>query len=85
MPNDVLIALLALLGTCFGSLGGILATAKLTNYRLEQLEKKVEKHNNVIERVTALELQNNTLNTRVKSLEDYRLLVEEEMLSDDKK
>ncbi len=85
MPNEILIALLALLGTCFGSLGGILAANKLTTFRIEQLEKKVEKHNSVIERVTALELSNNSVQERVRTLEEYRLLIEKEMINDDGK
>ncbi len=55
MSESVIVALLALLGTLFGTFGGIVTANKLTNYRLEQLEKKVEKHNNVIERVFNLE------------------------------
>lgn len=55
MSESIIVALLALLGTLFGTFGGILTANKLTNYRLEQLEKKVEKHNNVIERVFNLE------------------------------
>ncbi len=55
MSQEVVVALLAFLGTCVGTLGGILAASKLTNYRIEQLEKKVEKHNSVIERVYKLE------------------------------
>ncbi len=85
MPAEIVVAVLALLGTCIGSLGGILAASKLTNFRLEQLEKKVEKHNSVIERVTALELSNATTQDRVKSLEEYRLLIEKEMINDDGK
>lgn len=42
MEQDVLIALLSLAGTLTGTLGGILTSARLTNYRIEQLEKKVE-------------------------------------------
>lgn len=38
-----------------GSLGGILASARLTNFRSQQLEKKVEKHNNLVERMQAVE------------------------------
>ena len=38
-----------------GSLGGILVANKLTNYRVEQLEKKVEKHNSIVERTYQLE------------------------------
>ena len=57
MSDTIIIALISLLGTLGGTLGGILATSKLTNYRLEQLEKKVDKHNNLIERVYRLEKQ----------------------------
>lgn len=55
MNETIAVALLSLLGTLIGSLCGILAANKLTNYRIEQLEKKVEKHNCVIERVYELE------------------------------
>ncbi len=55
MSDTVLVALISLVGTLGGTFGGILTSSKLTNFRIEQLEKKVEKHNNVIERVTDLE------------------------------
>ena len=55
MNNTIVVAILSLVGTCIGSLGGIMAANKLTTYRIEQLEKKVEKHNNVLERVYELE------------------------------
>ena len=55
MGETVIVGLLSLFGTLAGSLGGILTANKLTIYRLEQLEKKVEKHNNVIERIFVLE------------------------------
>lgn len=55
MSNDILVAILALVGTLIGSLGGILAANRLVVYRIEQLEKKVEKHNNVVERMYNLE------------------------------
>lgn len=57
MTDTVMVALLSLAGTLGGSLLGCVASAKLTNYRIEQLEKKVEKHNGVIERVFKLEGQ----------------------------
>lgn len=44
MTNEVLTALLALVGTLIGSGGGILIANKLVNYRLDQLEKKVDKY-----------------------------------------
>lgn len=55
MGNDVLIALIAFGGTVVGTFGGILASARLTTYRIQQLEKKVDEHNNVIKRTFALE------------------------------
>lgn len=57
MGETIIVAFLSLLGTLLGSLCGILAANKLTNYRIEQLEKKVEKHNGVIERMYNLEKQ----------------------------
>lgn len=48
-------AILSLCGTLIGSIAGILTANKLTNYRIEQLEKKVEKHNSVVERTFRLE------------------------------
>ena len=44
-----------LIGSVVGTLGGILITNRLTNYRIEQLEKKVDKHNSVIHRTYQLE------------------------------
>jgi vacuolar-type H+-ATPase subunit I/STV1 len=55
MNESVIVALLSLVGTLVGSFAGILTANKLTNYRIEQLEAKVEKHNKVIERVYKLE------------------------------
>lgn len=58
MSETIIVAVLGFAGTLVGSLFGVLAANKLTNYRIEQLEKKVEKHNNVIDRVYELERQN---------------------------
>lgn len=55
MSDTVLVAILSLVGTMIGSLSGILAANKLVVFRIEQLEKKVEKHNSVIERTYKLE------------------------------
>ena len=78
MTNEIIIALMSLLGTGIGSLGGILTANKLTNYRIEQLEKKVEKHNNVVERVYILEKHQavvdeeiKVVNHRIDDLEKY--------------
>ena len=55
MSEAIVVAVLSLVGTLGGSLTGILAANKLTNYRIQQLEKRVEAHNQVIERVYLLE------------------------------
>lgn len=55
--TDIIVAVIALAGTAIGSLGGILAASKLTNYRIEQLEKKVDKHNSVVERIAVAEVR----------------------------
>ena len=78
MSETVLVAILSLIGTLMGSLFGILTANKLTNYRIEQLEKKVEKHNSVIERVYELEKHEaiideeiDVVNHRIKDLEGF--------------
>lgn len=55
MDNTIITAAMSLLGTLVGTLGGILVSNKLTVYRIDQLEKKVSEHNNMIERVYKLE------------------------------
>lgn len=55
MSIEVMCALIGFGGSVVGSIIGIFANAKLTNYRLEQLEKKVDKHNNLVERMTVVE------------------------------
>ena len=55
IPTEVVVALITLVGSGVGSLAGVSVSAKLTTYRLEQLEKKVDKHNTVIERTYKLE------------------------------
>lgn len=55
MQPEIVVALLSLIGTLAGSLLGVLASNKLTNYRIEQLEKKVAAHNKIIERTYKLE------------------------------
>lgn len=69
MPNEVIVALLGFAGTIIGSFTGIITSSKLTNYRLEQLEKKVDKYNNVIERTYILEEQMKSVNHRLNNLE----------------
>ncbi|MEE1223992.1 MAG: hypothetical protein UH081_01910 [Clostridia bacterium] len=64
--ENIIIAFLSLLGTGIGSLGGILAANRLTDYRIRQLEEKVEKHNSIIERVFRLEKHEAVIEEEIK-------------------
>jgi len=66
MPAEVITAALSLVGTLVGTLGGIALSSNLTNYRIEQLEKKVEKHNNLITRTYKLEQEFAVMDEKVK-------------------
>ena len=72
MNTELFVALLSLAGTLLGSLFGILAANRLTNYRLGQLEEKVNNHNNVIERLFHLEQDVAVLDNRQK-VSEHRL------------
>ena len=66
MSETIIVALISGLGTIVGSGIGIIASARLTQYRLEQLEKKVNLHNNVIERVFELEKKEAVLEQHIE-------------------
>ena len=78
MEPTIIVALIGALGSALGTFAGIIVNSKLVNYRIEQLEKKVDKHNNVIERVYELEKKEAVVeedmrvaNHRISDLEDY--------------
>ncbi len=66
MSSEILVALFSLAGTCFGSIVGIFTSNKLVNYRIEQLEKKVDKHNTVVERMAIVENDIKTIKVELK-------------------
>ena len=66
MSDMVIVALIGLLGSGAGAFGGILVSSKLTQYRLEQLEHKVEVHNGVIDRVYKLEERTELQEEKIK-------------------
>lgn len=68
MPNEILIGAMSLIGTLIGTLGGIVVSSKLTNYRIEQLEKKVDKHNNFAARMPLVEKDIKYINERLEEL-----------------
>lgn len=65
MTDTVIVAIISLLGTLLGSFGG----TQLVKYRIEQLEKKVEKHNSIVERTYILEEKVEVANHRIEDLE----------------
>ncbi len=71
MSEAIIVALLGFAGTLLGSLFGVLAAQKLTQYRLSQLEEKVNKHNNLVERTFRLEGRMDEAEHDIKDLKAY--------------
>jgi ABC-type lipoprotein release transport system permease subunit len=67
--TEIITAIIALFGTCLGTFGGIYASAKLTTYRIEQLELKVDRHNSFAERIPIIEEKLKVINHRLDDLE----------------
>lgn len=68
MSDTIIVALIGLAGSAVGAFAGVMASAKLTNFRLQQLEDKVNKHNNMIERTYALEGRMNEAEHDIRDL-----------------
>ncbi len=71
MTEAIIVALLGFAGTLVGSLFGVLTAQKLTQYRIAQLEEKVSRHNNLIERTFKLEGQMQEVQHDIKDLKAY--------------
>lgn len=71
MSETVIVALLSLVGTVIGSGLGVVASQRLTQYRLEQLEKKVQAHNNLVERTYRLEGEMLECQHDIRELKSY--------------
>lgn len=69
MTTEIIVSLITLLGSALGTFSGIAINTKLTNYRIEQLEKKVDKHNSVVERMALAENNIKVANHRIDDLE----------------
>lgn len=65
MSSEFIVAICSLIGTALGTFSG----TKLMSYRIEQLEKKVEKHNNVVERMAVMENKMTVADHRISDLE----------------
>ena len=66
IPTDIIVALIGLVGSAAGAFIGVMASARLTSYRIEQLEKKVDKHNTIIERTYKLEETQAVIQEQIK-------------------
>ena len=69
MESTIVTSIISLTGTLIGTFSGIIVANKLTNYRIAQLEKKVEKHNQLVERTYKIENKIAVLENREKSSE----------------
>ena len=70
LQPEIIVALLSMLGTLAGSVIGVLTANKLTTFRLEQLEKKVEKHNNLVERMALVEASTKSAHHRLDEMRE---------------
>ena len=66
--ESIIVSLIGLAGSAIGSILGVIASARLTSYRLEQLEKKVQAHNNLIERTYKLEERTEIHEEKIKAV-----------------
>lgn len=79
ITEPIILAMIGFLGSGVGSILGILASNKLTVYRIDQLEEKVNKHNNLIERTYQLEKQESILEEKIAVLSDQLVRLEGEI------
>lgn len=70
MISRLIVALLSCIGTVAGAFLGVVASQKLTDFRLKSLEEKVNRHNSIIERTYVLEEKMRVANHRIEDLEE---------------
>ena len=70
MSEVVIVAILSFAGTVIGSVGGVLASNRLTNYRIEQLEKKVDRYTCMESRITEAEAGIRSAHYRINELRE---------------
>lgn len=69
MEIEIITTIITVAGTMMASFAGVLISGRLTVYRIEQLEKKVEKHNNLVERLTCTEESTKSAHKRIDRIE----------------
>ncbi len=70
MDKEIIVAFVAMAGTLIGSFSGIVTSSKLTSFRLEKLEQKVDRHNSFAERIPVVEEKIRVLNHRIEDIEN---------------
>ena len=70
MSEAVIVAIISLVGTLGGAFGGVMTSNRLTGYRIEQLEEKVNKHNNLIERTYKLEERTTVQDKEIEEIKE---------------
>ena len=76
MNDGIVSALVALVGTMIGTFGGIVTSGKLTNYRIEQLEKKVDAHNNFALKIPIIEERLKSMQNKINDIEERSIFHE---------
>ena len=69
MDNTIIVAMISFLGTLMGTAGGIIASGELTEYRLNQLEKKVDAQNSISSRIPLMEEKISNISRRIGYIE----------------
>ena len=69
LDSTIIVALISMIGTIIGSMLGVMKSNDKTLYRIEQLEKKVEAHNNLVERMAIVEQETKANEQRLQRLE----------------
>ena len=81
MDGTIMVSVISLCGTVIGSISGVLISNKLVNYRLNELEKKVDKHNHLIERMAIVERDIKTAYNQIDEVrEDVKEIQHERMV-----
>lgn len=72
MSNEILVSILSFAGTAIGSIVAVVTANSLTNFKIEELKKQVEKHNTIVDRVYQLEAKDQVKTEEIKVI-NHRL------------
>lgn len=79
MDPTVIASMVSLVGTLVGTFSGIYASSKLTIYRIEQLEKKVDRFSSIEEKLFELEKHNAVQDERTETIAENIRKVEDSL------